>query len=312
MKAVVIHKYGGVETLEHADVPAPTITPGHIIIRIEAVGVNPIDWKIRKGEMKMMVRAPFPIILGGEVAGVVTEVASDVTRFKVGDKVFSMVPGELGGYAELISVPETVAAQRPNQLDAVQGASVLVGAVTALQSLRDKGELKAGQRLLVNGASGCVGLFAVQLGVELGATVTAVCSEAKFDMAKAAGASECIDYKKSDFTKLGKKWDLIFDAVATRHFSNCHEALEPHGIYVTTISSGGDMAAPLLNPVRSQKSRFILMKPNAPDVDYVRGLVEAGKLKATVGGVFPLERIVEAQTLAESGKANGKIVITVS
>jgi NADPH:quinone reductase-like Zn-dependent oxidoreductase len=310
MKAVIIRKYGGLEVLEHAEVPAPTLTPGHLVIRVEAAGLNPIDWKLRNGELKMMVRAPFPIILGGEVAGEVTEVADDVKRFKVGDKVFSMVPAEIGGFADFISVPEFAAGLRPATLDAVQAASVPVGAVTALQALRDKGELKAGQRLLVNGASGCVGLFAVQLGVELGATVTAVCSEAKFDLVKGAGAAECLDYRKSDFATLGTKWDVIFDAAATRHFSNCHQALEPHGVYVTTIGGGGDMVAPLLNPLRSQKSRFIMMKPNVTDLDYVTGLVERGKLKATVGRVFPREQFAEAQALAASGKASGKVVVT--
>ena len=151
----------------------------------------------------------------------------------------------------------------------------------------------------------------MQLGKELGAAVTGVCSESKFELVKGYGAAECIDYKKSDFVKLGKKWDVIFDAAATRHFSNCHEALEAHGVYVTTIGSGSDMVSPVLNPIRSQKSRFIMMKPSVSDLDYVRGLVESGKLKATVGRVFPMSQIAEAQALAESGKANGKVVVTV-
>jgi NADPH:quinone reductase-like Zn-dependent oxidoreductase len=310
MRAIVIRKYGGVEVLEQSDVPVPKVEPGHVLIKVEATAVNPIDWKIRRGEMKMFVRAPFPITLGGEVAGEVSQVGEGVTRFKPGDKVFSLVPGETGGYAEFVSVAEHAAALRPSTLDAVQAASVPVGAVTALQSLRDKGELKAGQRVLVNGAAGAVGFFAVQLGRQMGATVTAVCSADKFDRVKAAGADDCIDYKTQDFTKLGRKWDLIFDAAAKTHFSQVHDALEHHGIFVTTISSGGDMVQPVLNPLRAQKSRFILMKPNAADMEEVKRLVEAGTLHTQVAAVFPVSQIAEAMTLAETGKANGKVVTT--
>jgi NADPH:quinone reductase-like Zn-dependent oxidoreductase len=311
MRAIVIRKYGGVDVLEQADIPRPALTAGHVVIKVEAAAVNPIDWKIRKGEMKMMVRGHFPMTLGGEVAGEIAEVAPDVTRFKVGDKVYSLVPNEQGGYAEFISVPADVAGARPGGLDAIQAASIPVGAVTALQSLRDKGELKAGQRVLINGASGAVGYYGVQLAREMGATVTAVCNASKFDLAKAAGATDCIDYTKDDFTKLGKKWDLIFDSAGKRHFGEVRDALEDHGIYVTTISSGGDLISPALNPVRHQKSRFILMKPNTADLDYVTGLVNAGKLKPQVGAVFPLAKIAEAHTLAESGKASGKVVTTI-
>lgn len=312
MNAVVIRSYGGIEVIEHADLEVPRASPGHVVVRVEAAAVNPIDWKIRKGEMKMMIRLPFPITLGGEYAGVVTEVGPEVTRFRVGDAVWGMHPSEVGAFAEFIRAPESALGLRPSTLDAREAASLTVGAVTALQSLRDKGELKAGQRLLVNGASGSVGLCAVQIGVALGAHVTAVCSESKFDLVRQAGAADCIDYKRQDFATLGQKWNVIFDAAATRHFGDCHDALEAHGHYVTTISSGGDMLSPLLNPLRSQKSHFIFMKPNAADIDRVRELVEKGQLKPNVGPVFPLSKVAEAQALAEAGKATGKVIIAVA
>ena len=310
MRAVIIRKYGGTEVLEHADVPPPKISDGHVLIKVEAGAVNPIDWKIRKGEAKMFVRAPLPITLGAELSGEITEVGAGVTRFKTGDKVFALIPGDHGGFADIVTVPEQAVCLRPKNIDAVQAAAIPVGALTALQSLRDKGELKAGQRVVVNGASGAVGLFAVQIGRELGAAVTAVCSASKFESVKAAGATECIDYGKEDFSKLGRKWDLIFDAAGKRHFSDCHDALEHHGIFVTTIGSGGDMVAPLLNPFRAQKARFIIAKPNAKDLDYIRDLVEAGKLKPSVGTVLPLAKVAEAHALGESGTSTGKIVLT--
>ena len=139
--------------------------------------------------------------------------------------------------------------------------------------------------------------------------MTAVCSAAKFDLVTRAVASECVDDKTSDFATLGKQWDVIFDVAANRHFSICREALEPHGIYVTTIGSGGDRIAPLLNPVRSQKSPFIMMKPNVSDLDSMRSLVESGKLKANVGRVFPMAQVAAAQALAPSGMASGKVVV---
>jgi NADPH:quinone reductase-like Zn-dependent oxidoreductase len=310
MKAILIRKYGGPEVVEHSDVPVPKLTAGHILIKVEAAAMNPIDRKIRNGEMKMFVRAPLPIILGCEVAGTITEVAPDVTRLKVGDRVYSPVPGDHNGFAEYVSVPHEVAAVLPKTLDMIQSVSLPVGTITALQSLRDKGELKAGQRVLINGASGGVGYYGVQLAKELGAHVTAVCSAAKHDLVRAAGATECLDYKTADFTKLGKKWDVIFDAAGTKHFGEVRDALEPHGHYVTTISSGGDMVAPVLNPVRSQKSHFIIMKPNIADTEYVRGLVDAGKLKPFVGPVFPLAKYDEAQAVSDGGKATGKIVLS--
>lgn len=310
MKALVIRKYGGTEVLEQVDLPTPKVGPGRILIKVEAASVNPIDWRIRKGEMKFFVRAKFPITLGAEVSGEIAELGSGTSRFKVGDKVFSLVPGDIGGFAEYVCVPEEAAAARPKTLDAVQAASVPVGAITALQSLRDQGELRAGQRVLVNGASGGVGMFAVQLAKELGAVVTAVCSEAKFEMVRSAGATETIDYKKSDFTTLGRRWDLIFDSSATRKFSDCRKALEPHGIYVTTIGRGSDMIMPAFNALRAQKGRFIIAKPSSSDLDTIRGLLDAGKLKTVVGHVFPMAQMAQAQDLSESGKSSGKIVIT--
>jgi NADPH:quinone reductase-like Zn-dependent oxidoreductase len=310
MRAVIIRKYGGPEVLEHVDLPEPKVTDGHVLIKLEAGAVNPIDWRIRKGEMKMFVRAPFPIILGAELSGEITEVGPGVTRFKRGDKVFALIPGDHGGFAEIVSVPEQAVCLRPKNVDAILAAAIPVGALTALQSLRDKGELKAGQRVLINGASGAVGLFAVQIARELGAAVTGVCSGSKFESVKAAGANECLDYGKDDYAKLGKKWDVIFDAAGKRHFKDSHDALEHHGIFVTTIGGGGDMIAPVLNPLRAQKARFIIAKPNATDLEYIRDLVEGGKLKPNVGTVLPMSKVAEAHALSESGKATGKIVLT--
>jgi NADPH:quinone reductase-like Zn-dependent oxidoreductase len=282
-----------------------------VLIKMEAASVNPIDWRIRKGEMKLMIRSRFPITLGAEVSGEIAELGSGTSRFKLGDKVLSLVPGDIGGLAEYVCVPEGAASLRPQSLDAIQAASVPVGAMTALQSLRDKGGLKSGQRVLINGASGGVGLFAVQIARELGAVVTAVCSDSKFQAVQDAGATEVIDYKKSDFTTLGKRWDLIFDAAASRKFADCRKALEPSGVYVTTIGSGADMVMPWLNPLRSQKGRFIIVKPRSADLDFIVELLAAGKLKPSVGRVFPMAELAEAQRLGESGKASGKIVITV-
>jgi NADPH:quinone reductase-like Zn-dependent oxidoreductase len=178
--------------------------------------------------------------------------------------------------------------------------------------LRDKGRLKPGQRVLINGSSGGVGLFAAQLAHLMGAHVTAVCSEAAFPLVKSFGADELLDYKKTDFTQLGKKWDLIFDVSATRPFGTCSSALESGGTYVTTIAGMGDLIAPLFNPFRSRKARFIIVKGSYVDLDHVRSLIESGKLKVVVAKVFALTDAFAAQTFLETQKPKGKVILDVA
>jgi NADPH:quinone reductase-like Zn-dependent oxidoreductase len=312
MKAVVMTGYGGPEVLRVQELPTPVPGRGQVLVRVHAAGVNPIDWRVRKGTLKEFVRIKPPLVLGAEVAGEVAAVGPGVARLKAGQRVYSKLPGDIGGYAEYVVVREDQAAPCPANLTPVQSASVPVGALTSLQSLRDKGELRPGQSVLVNGASGGVGMYAVQLALALGAKVTAVCSAANIPFVRELGAAETLDYKHTDFTRLGRRWNVIFDVSATRKLSECRASLEPGGAYITTISSFGDLLMPLWNPFRSRKGRFIIVKPSVSDLEFARGLIEAGTLRPAVERVFPLDEAGEAQTLLENERPRGKVVLEIA
>jgi NADPH:quinone reductase-like Zn-dependent oxidoreductase len=304
--------FGDTKVLQYKEWPTPRPGQGQISIRVHACSVNPIDWRIRKGEVKMFVRSRPPMILGADVAGEVAALGDGVSRFHIGDLVFAKLPGDIGGYAEYVTLSETIAAARPANLSAVEAACVPAGALTALQALRDVAEVEPGQRVLINGASGGVGLFAVQLARELGAVVTAVCGEAAFPLVTSLGAAEVIDYRQQDFTRLGKRWDVIFDVSATRSLRKCRPAMASEGVYVTTISSFGDILMPLFNFMRSRKGRYIIVKTSGNDLEYVRALIERGRLKPVVDRVFPLVQAAEAQRYLETGRPKGKIVLEVA
>jgi NADPH:quinone reductase-like Zn-dependent oxidoreductase len=311
MKTIVMTAFGDSDVLRLEERSRPLPARGQVLIRVEAIGVNPVDWRVRKGQLKEFVRQKPPLVLGAEIAGEIVELGADVQRFQVGDKVFAKLPGDIGGYAELLALDEKVVATRPANLNAIEAAAVPVGATTALQAIRDRAHLKPGQRILINGASGGVGLYAVQLARELGGVVTAVCSADAFPLVREMGAAEVIDYKSDDFTKLGKTWHVIFDVAATRKFGDCRRALEPGGVYVTTISGFGDILMPILNPFRSRKGRFIIVKCSQADLDYSRQLVESGKLRPVVEKVFPLVSAAEAQTYQETRRPKGKVILEV-
>jgi NADPH:quinone reductase-like Zn-dependent oxidoreductase len=312
MQAMIMTGFGDTGVLELKEWPTPPLGPGQVRVRVQACSVNPIDWRIRKGEVKMFVRQRPPMILGADVAGEVVELGSGAARLKVGDAVWLKLPGDIGGYAEQVVVAESVVARRPANLSAVEAAAVPATAMTALQALRDKAGLRAGQKLLVNGASGGVGLFAVQLGKVMGAQVTAVCGASAADLVKRLGADDVIDYAKADFATSGRRWHAVFDVAANRSLARCRAAMEPGGVYVTTISSTGDLVTPLFNPLRSRKSRFIIVKPSLADLDYLRGLVEAKRLEVVVDRVFPFNQAAAAQTYLETGKPRGKVVLSLA
>ena len=312
MNAVVMTAFGGPEVLRYGPWNKPTAAANHVVIKVHATSVNPIDWRIRKGEAKMWVRDRPPMILGADVAGEIAECGEGATRFPIGALVYAKLRGDVGGYQEYVSVPESAVALRPSGLSAIEAAALPAGAMTALQALRDVGELKAGQSVLINGASGGVGLFAVQIARVLGAHPTAVCSASATDLVKRMGADDVIDYHSTDFTKLGRRWDVIFDVSATRSLAQCRAALSPKGIYITTISGMGDMLMPLLNPIRSRKGRFVLVNADGNDLDKVRALVDEKKLVPVIDKVFPLAEAAAAQTYAEENRPRGKVVLSVA
>lgn len=313
MQAAVINQYGSPEVLEYRSVDTPYIKSDQVLIRVFASSVNPIDWKIRKGMLKLLPGQKFPMILGFDIAGEVVGVGDQLSQFKVGDAVYAysnQFPG--GAYAEYVAVPGKVTAPKPANLSFPEAAAVPLAATTALQGLRDEGMLKAGQRVLINGASGGVGVFAVQLAKALGAEVTAVCGTKNIDLVKGLGSDRVIDYKQSDFTQETTTYDLVFDAVGSRSFSECKRVLSAKGIYVTTQPFPSNFVQGLLSNVLSgPTAKVIVARANTGDLLYLKEQIEHGKIRSIVDRTYSLAEIAEAHRYSEEGHAVGKIAIAV-
>jgi NADPH:quinone reductase-like Zn-dependent oxidoreductase len=312
MKAVVIHRYGSTDVLQYEEVELPQIKPDCLLVKIHATTVNPIDWKIRKGMFRLASGSKFPIILGFDLAGEVVEVGDRVKHFKPGDQIFGCVGLPGGAYAEYATVPAKYVARKPVNITYEQAAAVPGSALTALQALRDRGRLQAGQAVLVNGASGGVGSFAVQIAKTLGAEVTAVCSTKNIELVKSLGADRAIDYNQQDFTKDKARYDIIFDAVGKRSFSSCKNVLKPKGIYITTLPNFDNIVqATLTALLPGKKARFVFQVPSGRDLEYLKGLIEAGKIRVEIDCVYPLTEIAAAHAYSETERAAGKIVIAI-
>ncbi|MBF2014801.1 MAG: NAD(P)-dependent alcohol dehydrogenase [Rivularia sp. T60_A2020_040] len=310
MKAMVIREYGSADVLRYEEVEAPKIKPDELLVKVHAAAVNPVDWKIREGMLKIITGNKFPMILGFDLAGVVVEVGSQVSGFQVGDQIYGSlgIPG--GAYAELAAVPQKVAAVKPKNISFEEAAALPVAALTALQSLRDKANIQSGQKVLVNGASGGVGIFAVQIAKALGAEVTGVCSGKNIDFVKSLGADFLIDYTQQDFTQNQTQYDIILDAVGKQTFDNCKKVLKSKGVYVTTLPNLQNIVSiGLTSLFGSQKAKFILAQPNTSDLLYLNDLIETGKLRVVIDCTYPLQELAAAHKYSESERAKGKIAI---
>ncbi|MBD0265305.1 MAG: NAD(P)-dependent alcohol dehydrogenase [Tolypothrix sp. Co-bin9] len=313
MKAIAIRGYGSADVLQYEDLPTPKIKSDQLLVKVHASSVNPVDWKIRQGMLQLITGYSFPKILGFDLSGEVVEVGSAVTRFKPGDLIYGCLSVALGGaYAEYAAVPERVAAIKPANMTFEEAASLPVAAGTSLQALRDLGNIQPLQSVLVNGASGGVGIFAVQLAKIFGAEVTAVCSSKNFDLVKSLGADRLIDYKQQNFTQDAARYDIIFDAVAKESFSSCKEVLKPNGIYITTLPTPDVFVQGALTAlIPGKKAKFILLNSNTEDFTYLKDLVEAGKMRTVIDRTFPLNELAAAHTYSESERTVGKIAIAI-
>ena len=322
MKAIVYTKYGPTNGLRLKEVQKPAPKDNEVLVKVYATTVTPGDVIVVKGE-------PFPVrfwsgllepkhkIPGKEMAGRVEAVGGNVTQFQPGDDVFGdlSVCG-LGAFAEYVSVPENAIALKPANLTFEQAAAVPESAAVALQGLRDHGKIQPGQKVLINGTSGGVGSFAVQIAKSFGGEVTAVCSTRNLEMARSLGADHVIDYSKEDFTQNGKQYDLILAANGYHPISDYRRALSPEGIFVAT---GGSMAqtfeamlqGPIISMRGSKKMGNMLVKPNKDDLIFMKELIEAGKVVPSIARRFPLSGFAEAFRYLEEGHAQGKVVITV-
>lgn len=317
MKAIVIDGYGGSDRLRLDERPDPVPGPGELLIQVKAASVNPVDWKIRRGDLRLFLWLSFPYIPGGDVAGEVVAVGPGVTRFKPGDAVVAFV--ELrrgGGYAERAVVKESAAAARADAMSFAEASTLPIAGCTALQALRDHGGLRPGGSALINGGSGGVGHFAVQVGKALGATVAATCGASNVDFVRSLGADRVIDYSREDFTRLPDQYDVIFDAVAMSSFTACRDRLRPGGVYVTTLPDLGTLfwgaaqsAAGLFG--RARRAMFMWVHQEGADLAYLGQLADQGRLKPEIARTFPLEKAREAHELSERGHVRGKIVLEI-
>jgi NADPH:quinone reductase-like Zn-dependent oxidoreductase len=324
MKVIVYTHYGPPDVLHLTEVEKPTPKDDEVLIKVHAASVNAAESHIVRGSpffIRLMVGGllkPKKTIPGAALAGQVEAVGSNVKQFKPGDEVF----GDLsecgwGAFAEYVCARETALALKPANTTFEAAAAVPLAAVTALQGLRNKGHIQAGQKVLINGASGGVGTFAVQIAKSFGAEVTAVCSTSKVDMVRSMGADHVIDYTQEDFTQNGQYYDLIFAANGYHPILAYRRALSPKGTYVM---SGGSMAqvfqamllGPWLSMIGTKKMGNMMAKPNNKDLAFLKELIEAGKVKPVIDRCYPLAEVPEALRYLEEGHAQGKVVITVA
>ena len=323
MKAIVYHQYGSPDVLELQDIDKPTMKDDEVLVRVRAASANPADWHFMRGVPYVMrpqsgLRKPKKSVLGGDIAGRVEAVGKHVTQFRPGNEVFGNVGA--GGFAEYTCVSESLLVLKPANLTFEQAASVPLAALTALQGLRHAGQLQPDQKVLIIGASGGVGTFAVQIAKSFGADVTAVCSTRNVEMVRSLGAGHVIDYTKEDFIRSGQKYDLIFQLAGTRSPSDCRRALSCKGTLVLSSGeSSGRWLGPLdrfikaavLSPFVSQKLGSFLAEPNKDDLQFLKELIEAGELTPVIDKTYSLSEVPEAIRYLEEGHARGKVVLTV-
>jgi len=322
MKAIVYNQYGTPDALTLTDVPQPSPKDDEALVKVHAVAVNAVDYRLLSGPVPRImgfgVFRPNNKILGADIAGRVVAVGKKVAQFKPGDDVFGDLSGiGFGGFAEYVCAPETLLVTKPGNLTFEQAAAVPMPAVTALQGLRDKGRIQAGQKALIHGASGGVGTFAVQVGKALGAEVTAVVSTKKLDLLRSLGADHVIDYTKEGFAQNGRRYDLILAVNGYRPLSEYRRALNPKGTYVMVGGAGGQifqamLFGPLVSKPGGHKVVNLLARPNQNDLTFIKELIEAGKVTPVIDRTYPLQNTAEAVRYLGEGHAAGKVVITVA
>jgi NADPH:quinone reductase-like Zn-dependent oxidoreductase len=320
MKAIVRARYGPPDVLQFTDVAKPTPNGHEVLIKLYAASVNPLDlFHMRGAPWNRWIpglRTPKQPVIGCDIAGRVEAVGRDVKQFQPGDAVFGVTGFAGGGFAEYVCAPEAKLARKPANLSFEDAAAVPIAAITALQGLRDKGRIQRDQKVLLDGASGGVGTFAVQIAKSFGAEVTAVCSTRNVATARSIGADHVIDYTQEDFRKSVQRYDLILGVNAHHSIFDYRRLLNPNGIYVAV---GGGLPqifqamllAPLLSLIGSKKARFFIANMNQKDLIFLKELLEAGKVVPVVDRRYPLSGAADAIRYLEEGHAQGKIVITV-
>lgn len=323
MKAVIYRCYGSPDVLEITEVAKPVPAADEVLVKVKAAAVNPLDWHYMRGTPYFLrligsgLGAPTDPRLGVDFAGTVEAVGSAVTRFRPGDEVFG---GANGAFAEYVTVnAERAIVRKPSNISFEQAAAVAIAGTTALQALRDTGRLEAGQHVLINGASGGVGTFAVQIAKALGAEVSGVCSTRNQDMVRSIGADRVFDYTREDYTKSGQRFDLILDMVGNHGLLANRHVLTSNGVYVGIGGKAGNWLGPLMGPIKAmalspfvdQEFTAFLARLRQEDLAFLADLMAEGKLVPVIGSQFSLDEVPQAIRHSEDGHARGKIIITV-
>lgn len=320
MKAIVYTKYGGPEVLHLKEIEKPCPKDDEVLIKVHAVSINDWDWGLLQGatffdRLLSGVSKPRKQILGSDIAGRIEAVGKNVTRFKPGDEVYGDLSGSWGGFAEYVCAREKALALKPTAMSFIDAAAIPQAAMLAIQGLRDKGKIRSGQKLLINGAGGGVGTFGVQIAKLYGIEVTGVDSTSKLDMMRSMGFDHVIDYTKEDFTRNGKCYDLILDTKTNRSAFDYTRALCPDGVYVTVGGSINRLLqvlllSPLIAMFSKKRVRIVALKANK-DLPYMNELFENGKIKPLIDGPYKLEETAKAFGIFGKGEHKGKMVIII-
>jgi NADPH:quinone reductase-like Zn-dependent oxidoreductase len=307
MKAVRIHEYGGPEVLRLEEMPRPSPAADEVLIRVHAMGVNPVDWKLRSGAARKHLELPMPCILGGDISGVVEQAGGTVAGFKAGDAVYAML-GLTGAYAQYVTAKAPIVAPKPNTMNHIEAASVPLVALTAWQALFEHGKLLKGQTVLVHAASGGVGIFAVQFAKAKGARVIGTTSAKNAQFVQSLGADATIDYRSVAFEKQLSGVDLVIDLIGGEYAERSIAVLKPGGV-LASISPGSPATAQKATDAKV-KAISVRVHPDGGQLREITALIDAGKVKTSIAATFPLAEAGRAQELSKEGHTRGKIVLT--
>lgn len=325
MRAAIIQQFGNPEVLTVVtDYPEPRVQDNQVMIRVHAAGVNPLDWHTRRGELQLIRGKKFPMILGNDVAGVVVQCGRNVTQFQEGDPVYGMIDPnpslswtkftQCGAYAELAVTREETLARKPENLSYEEAAAIPLACLTAYQVLLRKARIQPGDAILINGASGGVGLFAVQLAKVLGATVTAVCSERNRELVTRMGADTVINYQQETLTNLQRQFTCIYDVAVTTSFSQCRHLLTKRGVFISNLVNPVNLVSSWLFPVLQvagfrKYNTFAFVLPSGEDLNAISTMIQEQQIRPIIDKIFTLHEIRKAHEYSEDGHVRGKIVV---
>ena len=312
MKAVYIHRYGGAKELVFGELADPVPGRNDVLIRVAAASVNPVDWKVREGRLKIITGKRFPMIMGVELSGSVVSVGADVADLKPGDRVFAGLSHQGGAYAELVAVDRKKVSKIPDELSFIEASTMAVAGVTPLQAFTLHYNLQPGDEVLINGGSGGLGTYAIQIAKVLGARVTAVCSERNIELVKSLGADEVIDYNRENFRERKNGYDIVIDAASNVFFSDTRQCLKRGGVLIKLNLSIKSLFVVLWSRLfMSRKLKMILLKNRPADIQWMIDHITNGKIRVVIDRTYALEEVAKAHEYSESGRARGKIVLMV-